>query len=297
MQNHTAPLGAIVVGIAAPTSGAALRWAAEQAVRTSRPLHVVHVLEGLTHTPLDLADHVDLATEVTIHDLLTVNPGLRVTAGTDTGSAAAVLVAASRRAEMVVVGAPAHGELASVVLGSVSLQVATHGACPVVVVHDHPTATADDAPEGRIVVGLDASERSERALEFGFEQASQRGIGLTAVACWSWEDTGGNVPGPMEAGLWENAEVQDRRLVSELLAGWHEKYPDVDVQRRLVSGRTVSTLLKEAEGAALLVVGSRGRGGFAGLMLGSVSQRVVERATCPVAVVPSVSTSAAERDS
>ena len=286
MQNHTAPLGAIVVGVAASTCGAALRWAAEQAMRTSRPLHVVHVLEGLTHTPVDLDDHVDHQTEVTIHDLLTAHPTLRVTAGTDTGSAAAALVAASRSAEMVVVGAPAHGVVTSVILGSVSLQVATHGACPVVVVHDRP-APAEDAREGRVVVGLDASERSEQALEFGFEQASQRGVGLTAVACWSWEDSGGYVPGPLEVGLWENAEVQDRRLVSELLAGWHEKFPDVRVERRLVSGRTVPTLLKEAEGAALLVVGSRGRGGFAGLMLGSVSQRVVERASCPVAVVPS----------
>lgn len=293
MKNHTAPMGAIVVGVAEPTSGAALRWAAEQAAHTSRPLHVVHVIEGLTHAPVDLEDHVDHATEGTIGQVLETYPGLRVTAATDTGSAAAALVAASHTAEMVVVGAPAHGVVTSVVLGSVSLQVATHGACPVVVVHDRPAAA--DAPEGRVVVGLDASERSEQALEFGFEQASRRGIGLTAVACWSWEDSGGNVPGPMEVGLWENAEVQDRRLVSELLAGWHEKYPDVSVQRRLVPGRTVPTLLKESEGAALLVVGSRGRGGFAGLLLGSVSQRILERATCPVAIVPSPGVVAEER--
>lgn len=294
MKNHAAPMGAIVVGVAAPTSGAALRWAAEEAVRTSRPLHVVHVIEGLTHAPVDLEDHVDHATEVTIRQVLETYPGLRVTAGTDTGSAAAALVSASHTAETVVVGAPAHGVVASVVFGSVSLQVAMHAACPVVVVHDRP-AVAKDLPESRVVVGLDASERSEQALEFGFEQADRRRIGLTAVACWSWEDSGGNVPGPMQVGLWENAEVQDRRLVSELLAGWHEKYPDISVQRRLVSGRTVPTLLKEAEGAALLVVGSRGRGGFAGLLLGSVSQRIIERATCPVAIVPSPEVVAEER--
>lgn len=286
MKNATAPLGAIVVGWSAPTSGSALRWAAEEAVRASRPLHVVHVLEGLTHDTVDLAGHVDQATEAAVRAVLEAQPTLRVTAETDTGGAAAALVAATRTAETVVVGAPAHGVVASVVFGSVALQVATHGACPVVVVHDLPPSPVAHA-HGRVVVGLDASERSEQALGFAFEQASRRRIGLTAVACWSWEDSGGYVPGPLEVGLWENAEVQDRRLVSELLAGWGEKYPDVPLQRRLVSGRAVPVLLRESEGAALLVVGSRGRGGFRGLLMGSVSQRLVERATCPIAVVPS----------
>lgn len=295
MKNQLAPPSAIVVGSALPVSRPALEWAADEAVATSRPLHVIHVISGVNPTAVDLDGPVDLVTEAAVTEIADARPTLRVTAHIDTGSAAAALVAASRTAETVVVGATADSLLEAVLLGSVALQVAAHSLCPVVVVHDRGAeiATTEAVSEtsvqepGRVVVGLDASERSERALAFAFEQASRRGVGLTGVACWAWEDSGGYLPGPLAAGVWEEAREQERRLVSELLAGWGEKYPDVDVRTHLARARVVPTLLKMAAGASLLVVGTRGRGGFDGLLLGSVSQRVLERASCPVAVVPS----------
>ena len=252
----------------------------------------MHVVEGFDHTPVDPDDDVDPSTAVEVTGVLESHPSLRVTAHTDTGSASGALVAASRTAETVVVGATAHSLLKAVVLGSVALQVAAHSFCPVVVVHDLGSSDSDaragvravSTEPGRVVVGLDASERSARALAFAFEQASRRRVGLTGVACWAWEDSDGYLPLPV--GVWEETREQERRLVSELLAGWGEKYPDVDVESRLEQARTVPTLLDAAVGASLLVVGTRGRGGFDGLLLGSVSQRVIERASCPVAVVP-----------
>ncbi len=292
MKNQPAPPNAIVVGVARPWSAAALDWAADEAVATSRPLHLVHVIEGFHHTPVDLDGDVDGSTAVEVTGVLESHPSLRVTAHTDTGSPAGALVAASRTAETLVVGATAHTLLKAVVLGSVALQVAAHSFCPVVVVHDLEPSDSDaragvravSTHPGRVVVGLDASERSVRALAYAFEQASRRQVGLTAVACWAWDESDGFLALPVP--VWEATREQQRRLVAELLAGWGEKYPDVDVQTRLEQARTVPTLLEVAVGASLLVVGTRGRGGFDGLLLGSVSQRVIERASCPVAVVP-----------
>ncbi|MEP6800280.1 MAG: universal stress protein [Lapillicoccus sp.] len=294
MKNRPVPPSAIVVGLVRSGSRAALGWAVDEALATSRPLHVMHVLDGGDHTPVDLEGHVDVVTEAAVTGILEAHPSVRVSAHTDTGSAAAALVTASRSARTLVVGAATHGLLEAALLGSVALQVAAHSFCPVVVLHDREsdgeTSEGGSAPTtrepGRVVVGLDASERSERALAFGFEQASRREVGLTAVACWTWEDSVGEVPGPLALGAWEDGRQQERRLVAELLAGWRGKYPDVDVRTHLVHARVVSTLLDVATDASLLVVGTRGRGGFDGLLLGSVSQRVLERASCPVAVVP-----------
>lgn len=297
MKSQLAPPDAIVAGVARSWSVAALDWAADVAVATSRPLHLLHVIEVPEHTPVDREAELDPATVVQVIGILESHPSLRVTAQTDNGSAAGALVRASHTAHTVVVGATSHSLLTAVVLGSTALQVAAHSFCPVVVVHDRPSTDADaragvppvDAEPGPVVVGLDASERSERALAFAFEQASRRQVGLMVVACWAWEDSDGYLPLP-PVGVWEETRDQEHRLVSELLAGWAEKYPDVEVRTRLERARTVPTLLDAATGATLLVVGTRGRGGFDGLLLGSVSQRVIERASCPVAVVPSLVT-------
>ena len=86
-------------------------------------------------------------------------------------------------------------------------------------------------------------------------------------------------------GDWTQIAAQEEALLSESLAGWREKYPEVHVDQRSVRSDPVVELLEQARTARLLVVGSRGRGGFKGMLLGSVSQRVLKRATCPVAVV------------
>ena len=134
------------------------------------------------------------------------------------------------------------------------------------------------------MVGVDGSEASEPALGYAFAHAASTGCGLTAVHTWCWEV---NLGEPW-TGDWTQIANQEATLVAESLAGWSEKYPDVPVRRYVVRGDPVAELLGQSHGASLLVVGSRGRGGFIGLVLGSVSRRILKRGTCSVAIVRSV---------
>jgi nucleotide-binding universal stress UspA family protein len=147
----------------------------------------------------------------------------------------------------------------------------------VVVVHE----SNGDQDKGRgVVVGSDGSPVSELALGYAFEQASRRGVHLDVVhSCWT------TVPSGLTHDVKADQVTRERLTLSEALAGWSEKYPDVQVRERLPMGPIVLTLTEAAENAELLVVGSRGRGGFRSLLLGSVSQGVLQHAGCAVAVV------------
>jgi nucleotide-binding universal stress UspA family protein len=144
---------------------------------------------------------------------------------------------------------------------------------------------------GRVVVGVDGSELSTQALAFAFDEASLLGIGLTALHAWDVPFF--DVPGHGGAGVpgaVREFKGEELRLLSESLSGWREKYPDVDVRQTLVHEEPVKALVEASSGAALIVVGSRGRGGFRSMLLGSVSHAMVHHARCPVAVVrPTVS--------
>ncbi|NUT91962.1 MAG: universal stress protein, partial [Saccharothrix sp.] len=192
--------------------------------------------------------------------------------------AAGAMVWESERARLVVLGSRGLGGFTGLVVGSVAVAVAAHGRCPVVVVR------GEDRADGPVVVGVDGSPASEDAVDFAFEAASARGVPLKAVHAWS----DFLVDGPYGSRLtvdWAQVEAAEQRLLAERLAGRAEKYPDVVVQRLVVRDRPVRALLAEAEGAGLLVVGSRGHGGFTGMLLGSTSQALVHHATCPLAVV------------
>jgi nucleotide-binding universal stress UspA family protein len=163
------------------------------------------------------------------------------------------------------------------VLGSVALQVVTHARCSVVVVRE----SFVDTPHAKgVVVGIDGSAVSELAVGYAFEQASLRGVRLDVVHAW-WT----TVPNGLTQDIKADQVTRERLTLSETLVGWSEKYPDVEVRESLPMGPTVLTLTEAARNAELLVVGSRGRGGFHSLLLGSVSQGVLAHATCTVAVV------------
>lgn len=136
-----------------------------------------------------------------------------------------------------------------------------------------------------MVVGVDGSPNSEAAIAVAFEEASFRKAPLVAVHAWvdvvydSTESAARLMP------QWETLQPTEERLLAQRLAGWQEKYPDVEVQRKLVRDRPRHVLLDESDRAQLLVVGSRGRGGFAGMLLGSTSQALVHHSSCPVLVV------------
>lgn len=191
--------------------------------------------------------------------------------------AAGGLVELSSRADTVVLGRSGHGPMVGAVLGSVALQVVTHARCPVVVVRE----SCVDTPHAKgVVVGIDGSAVSELAVGYAFEQASLRGVRLDVVHAW-WT----TVPNGLTQDIKADQVTRERLTLSETLVGWSEKYPDVEVRESLPMGPTVLTLTEAAKNAELLVVGSRGRGGFQSLLLGSVSQGVLAHATCTVAVV------------
>lgn len=157
-----------------------------------------------------------------------------------------------------------------------------HASCGVVVVR----AVGDDAPAGpsagRIVVGTDGSLHSVRALRWAFDQAQERGVGVIAVRAWLSPTTYGST---FLVDEWRQLKKEAQEALAESLAPWREQFPGVDVVERSVPGEPATALIDESAGAELLVVGSHGRGGFGGLLLGSVSHAVLHHAHCPVAVL------------
>jgi nucleotide-binding universal stress UspA family protein len=293
-MSTTASARPVVVGFDGSTTGeAAFAWAAREAERRDVPLHVL-VARGMlypvaagygltTPWPEDFdSDLVDEARE----RIAALGPDRAVVVESVAGTPAGFLVDASREAELVVVGRRRQSVVGEAFSGSTSSQVAAHASCPVVIV-DHEFDVAADAP---IVVAVDGSSANDPAVGFAFERAAALGASVTAVHSW-WVD----VPQTFDAPWLSEervAEVQEhhRGLLDSALAGWSAKFPEVGVRTVLRRSMPVEAVLSEAEGAQLIVVGSRGHGGFVGLLLGSVSQGLLHRERpCPIAVVHAVS--------
>jgi nucleotide-binding universal stress UspA family protein len=130
-----------------------------------------------------------------------------------------------------------------------------------------------------VLVGIDGSPASELATAIAFDEASWRGAELVALHAFNDADMSG-VPS-ME---WSALQSAATKTLAERLAGWQERYPDVTVRRLVVWDQPARHLLDKAQSAQLVVVGSHGRGGFAGMLLGSVSMAVVHTARVPVIV-------------
>jgi len=204
------------------------------------------------------------------------------------GYPAGTLVAESTRASLVVVGTRATGGVRGHLAGSVAAQVAAHAGAPVVVVRDTEPRYLDPSGfAGRpVVVGVDCSEESIAAFAFAVEQAVARNAELHAVLVWDLShihDAGPLSPDTFDTDVeGEKAE----RLLAEATAGWSEQYPDLVIVRRTVHDTdAVEVLAHAALTAGLLVVGSRGHGGFLGLRLGSTVDGLVRESPVPVAVV------------
>lgn len=193
------------------------------------------------------------------------------------------LVEASESADMLVVGARGRGGFAGLLLGSVSQHCIHHTRCPVAVVRQGRSG-GGDAIE-RIVVGSDGSSTSQGAVRWASSAARAHGAALDVVHAWhvpygtayAWAST------PIDPELIEEAgqQILDRSLDGVDLSGI-----PAPVERILVAGSAAQALLDAAKDADLVVVGSRGIGGFTGLLLGSVSHQVAHHAPCPVVIVP-----------
>jgi nucleotide-binding universal stress UspA family protein len=283
----------IVVGVdGSPSSLDAARWAARAARLHRVPLRIVCAVGGamplLGHTGLGRArtERLERLAEQCLSAAATAaaeeNPPSVETVVLH-GNSRPELIKQSREARIVVVGSQGHSELRAGIVGSTASALAGHGVCPVAVIHALPAGwTAGSV--GTVVVGVDGSEHSQDAIAFAFAEASARGCALTAVHVWSdfavttmFED-----PGVLP---WEDLERAEAAVLAESLAGWQEQYPDVEVTRVVRRDRPIPTFHEFAAGAEMLVLGSRGRGGFTGMLLGSVSSAVAQAARLPVIVV------------
>jgi nucleotide-binding universal stress UspA family protein len=188
------------------------------------------------------------------------------------------LVNLSKQAQMVVVGRRGQNTLSRVLLGSVSNGLLHHAHCPVAVIHD-PVGSAPKPANLPVVVGVDGSPASELATEMAFDEASRRGVDLVALHAYRDAD----IPQVLNV-QWSGDHPIPPQALADRLTGWLERYPDVTIHPRIVCDNPARHLLVESESAQLVVVGSRGRGGFAGMLLGSVSTAVAHAANVPVIV-------------
>jgi nucleotide-binding universal stress UspA family protein len=277
----------IVVGVdGSAHSDLAVDWAAREAHLWGGRLHLVHAtdIDWLVAATMITAeqDVSDDVLDAAVDRLRATHPDLEVTSRATTGAPAHDLVELSVGARLVVVGA--HGRTPShVPLGSVPHAVAMHASCPVVVVR--PTVPAPAGKAWPVVVGVDGSPSCTGAIDFAFEEAARRGCGVTAVHAFWLEVVDGLVVTTPGSPQWRRASQEMHRIVSESLSGHCERYPDVDVSVQLVNARPADALATASQEASLVVVGARGRGGLAGMFLGSVSRELLMVANGPVAVV------------
>ncbi|WP_197319077.1 universal stress protein [Saccharomonospora sp. NB11] len=272
----------------------AVRWAAITAVKHRAPLRLVHAsgftdpyLIGFTVPPPEMfredlqeRQRQALRTAEDIASRLDV-PSVEATFVSD--AAIPYLLHASHQARMVVVGSSGRTGLAGLMVGSTTLALVSHAHSPVVSVRrDYPDAVADDRRP--VVVGVDGSPLSERAVTHAFAEASRRGVALVAVHTWSDTSTAMLEERRLLTD-WEPIHEYETRVLAERLAGWQEEYPDVHVERHVVKDRPRHELIERSREAQLVVVGSRGRGGFRGMLLGSTSQALIHHAACPVMIV------------
>ncbi|ASW55416.1 universal stress protein [Plantactinospora sp. KBS50] len=283
--------GPVVVGIDGSTIALdAVRAAARTAAGRHRPLRVVHAfiwpIINVPTGPISggvadggLRRQAERYVTEAVAEAGKVAPELDVTGAVVDGAPVPVLLGESRDAALLVLGNRGLGGFAGLVLGSVTVQVSAQARCPVLVVRGEPRA------DGPVVVGVDGSAGSAQAAGYAFEEAAWRGVPLVAVHAWLEPAPAG--PGDMLPLVYDPdlLAAQEERVLAESLAGFAERYPQVPVRRRLVRGSAAGALVRESESAQLVVVGARGRGALAGLLLGSVSHAVLHHAHAPVAVV------------
>ena len=306
-EQQSTPQGAVVVAVDGTSKDeAVLTWAAHSAQRRGTSLHVVSVADlgvsafggpesaGGGAVIDQLLEGAGSAISSAVERLTAIAPEVQVTSEAVTGSPSRVLVDAAENAAIVVVGSSRASRLERVVLGSVSAAVIQHANAPVVLVPE-----GSGAGPARVVVGVDGSSHSRAAARTAIDVARHAGAPVLALTAWNVEVVGGVVVTEPGSPEWEQVETRYRGVAEEVvaqaqsdIAGGATVAPGVEARAEgsaevtveVRRGSPASLLLDEVADDDLLVVGTRGRGGFRGLLLGSVSQRVLEAAPCPVLV-------------
>ncbi|MCA1189930.1 MULTISPECIES: universal stress protein [unclassified Saccharopolyspora] len=286
--------GPVVAGFSGtPGSRQALRWACREAAVRRRELHLVRAfstpLEELTriHFPAEPVDfgllHADVEHEVsgTVAECARDWPELTITGESRLGHPALVLREAAEDGDLLVLGPAQHGRLHHCLLGSTSDELLRGSAVPVVFVRG-----TEWVERHRVVVGVDGSRISARAVGFAFDHAARHGAEL--VAALAWDELPRDAIAPARWSLdWTDVTRGCERQLAESLAGWQEQYPDVPVRHEVTTTELpAELLLRHAREAGLVVVGRHGRFLMHAAMVGSTGRAVAHRAPCPVAVVP-----------
>ena len=286
MSSRNTRLG-IVVGIdESPAAKVAVQWAARDAELRKIPVTLVHAISpevatwpnvrlpaGLARWQRDRGRRlVDEAFKL-VEEASQHGGPAEVHSEVLASAAVPTLVELSKEAELVVTGCRGSARWPGQLLGSVSSGLVRYAHCPVAIVHDEDPSHPSEAP---VLVGIDGSSASELATAIAFDEASRRNVGLVALHAWSDADVS-EWPGIDSPAAQSMAE----EVLAERLAGWQEKYPDVPVSRAVVCDKPARQLVERSADAQLVVVGSRGRGGFAEMLLGSVGEAVAQMAQVP----------------
>ncbi|WBO68611.1 universal stress protein [Streptomyces camelliae] len=284
----------VVVGVdGSPSSLAAVAVAAREAGLRGVGLRLVHAF-GRPSLPLPsggapwnpamagVRELVDGTLATAERRAREAGPHVEITREVALGEPLTVLEIESRTASLLVVGRRGLGGFGGLLLGSTAVHLAAHGRCPVLVVRGR----AD--PSGPVLLAVDGSPAGAAAVEFAFTEASLRGADLVALHVWNtWSEPAAAGPdNPLDLVVdIDRIRAEGQRLLDATLAPWQLRRPGVRVERRLVRARVRPALIEAGGEAQLVVAGARGRGGFTGLLLGSVSQALLHHADCPVAVV------------
>jgi nucleotide-binding universal stress UspA family protein len=279
----------VIVGVdASPESRLALRWAATEAARRGRTLRIIHGIHSRWPDSAFSPEHAQLAARRRAAQILdAAHADVRVWAADVTvhaqtvpGGGAAALIAAGQAGDLVVVGSRGHSEFTALLAGSTCQEVAMHATTSVVAVRGR---TGRD--NGGVVVGFDGSFMAEDVLLTAFDMAEARGCPLTVLRAFrpstpAWP---ADAPPPDLLNA-TTAQVALRVDLAETVLPLAAKFPAVPVRVDVVAGNPVQALVEASREAQLVVVGSRGHGGFAGLLLGSVGLHLLHHAECPVLI-------------
>lgn len=296
LRKMTAENIVVVAVDGSEASNNAVRWAANTANKRGVPLRLAAsytmpqflYAEGMV-PPQELFDELQTETMETVEAARTiaheVAPDIKIGYTIAEGSPIDMLLEMSSDVTMIVMGSRGLGGLSGMVMGSVSAAVVSHAKCPVVVVREDNQVT-DTNKYGPVVVGVDGSEVSQRATEFAFEEAQARGAKLVAIHTWMDMQVQASLAGLAAAQQeWNVIEDEQTQLLHDRIQPLLERFPDVDVDMVITRDRPIRALEDSAKDAQLLVVGSHGRGGFRGMLLGSTSRALLQSAPCPMVVV------------
>lgn len=283
----------IVVGVDGTSAALeAVRWAAAEAELHGTRLVLVtavpdQIRAATMGTPMMLLKELVAVGKGRVNEAEKAVAGTSVNIDTEVAVAhpAAMLLERSRSARMVVLGSAGEGDSTGGLIGSVRSAVAHHALCPVVVVHPREPDPLPRSHGGPVVVGVDGSEQSGSAIAAAFREAALRGADLVALHVWADHPLATPLD-PYKPLQWPTRVRKEVTALSESLSEWSALYPEVEVQWVLRADQPLQSLREVAAHAQLLVVGSRGRGGFASLMLGSTSRALLKSAPCPVMVAP-----------